>query len=195
MKRLILWPVGLVTSALVGLLCYGFVAKVPDNAALAMVDLVLFTIIYVLVNYGMLMEMRQQRLDTSIMRREDRELCFKRRKLDWIVNWAREVRKELLIPRLLQSDIVDRHNLKGALQSYAVENEEIIMTAKNFGEEFEGIVEKAAKDLWAYIEALKKPSHTTIDHNSYITGLNQSFGETLGSALKAEDDLVKTSIT
>lgn len=133
-------------------------------------------------------------LSTSILRREDRVLDFKRRQLDWIVNWAREVRKELLMPRAIQVYTGVLSNLFKQLQSYANESPIMIETAKIFGAEFEGIVEKAAKDLWAYIEALKKPTrHTTIDHNLYITELNQSFSNVMKSALKVESDLAKTS--
>lgn len=56
MKRPILWSVW-VTSALVGLLCYWLVVKAPDIEAMAMVVLVLVTTIYVIITYGIFLEM------------------------------------------------------------------------------------------------------------------------------------------
>lgn len=58
MKRPILWPVW-VASALVGLLCYVLVVKVPDIEAMAMVVLVLVTTMYVIITYGIFLEMRR----------------------------------------------------------------------------------------------------------------------------------------
>ena len=127
-------------------------------------------------------------LQTSTLRREDRELDFKRRKLDWIVNWARGVTRELLFP-IPRHEGIDPDNLKQRLQNY-VGQWIVTDTAKILGAEFEKIVEKAEKDILAYIKELEKPAP---DHKRYIMGLNQSFSNVLKSALKAEHDLVNKS--
>jgi len=147
--------------------------------------LVAFTMIYVMLIYKSISQ-------TSILRREDRELDFKLRKLDWIVNTAREIKKELLMPLPLtfQLDSTVKSTLIKELQSYAGEWIITIDTAKIFGDEFERIVEKAEKDLFAYIKELEKPAP---DHKRYIMGLNQSFSNVLKSALKVEHDLVNKS--
>lgn len=121
-------------------------------------------------------------LQDRSMRRENRELDFKRRQLDGIVNWAKEVRKELFMPRL--AELAD-FDLKAGLQNCALENEWAIMAAEVFGEEFQRIVEKAAKDLWAYVDALGKRSETTVD---YRKALNQSFNKVLESAFKLKSE-------
>ena len=78
--------------------------------------LVAFTMIYVMLIYKSISQ-------TSILRREDRELDFKLRKLDWIVNTAREIKKELLMPLPLtfQLDSTVKSTLIKELQSYAAE--------------------------------------------------------------------------
>jgi len=156
------------------------------------IALVAFTMVYVMLIYKSIS-------DTSISRQEDRILDFKLRKLDWIVNTARDIKKHLLGPLELTFPPLGtigvqvstiQATLTKELQRYMAEWVLTMNTAKIFGPEFEKIVEKAAKDLFAYIGALKKPGP---DHKLYITGLNKSFSNVLISALKVEDELVKTS--
>lgn len=162
--------------ALVFLLCFSLILKLPNVQAMATVALVAVTLIYVMLLYKSI-------LNTSSMRREDRVLDFKTRQMDKIVNWAKGVRTELFSPSGL--------NLRMRLQTCAIENEWLIITAGIFGEEFQKIVEKAAKDLWAYIDALKKPA---IDYEQYEREVPLSFSKVMESALKVEAELVETSL-
>lgn len=89
-------------------------------------------------------------LKTRQMREEDRVLDSRRRQLDEILNWAQNVRRELLLPR--GSDPMD-YERRLALESVGLGNDWAVMTAKTFGEDFQNIVRQATKDLQGYIAA------------------------------------------
>lgn len=118
--------------------------------------------------------------------RRNRGLDFKIRQLGKIVDWAKEARKELLmVEHFLSGDFKTR------LEICAIENDWVIMTAGIFGEEFKKIVGKAAKDLWAYIDALKPVMK---DRELYEREVPRSFNKVLASALKVEAELTETRL-
>lgn len=169
-----------VTVVFIAFLFVGIILLCPYN----MGAWTTFVLVVVTIRYVMLVH--KSISNTSILRREDRVLDFKRCQLGKIVNWAKGVRKELLMGENLL-----KLEFKTRLESCAVENEWVIKIAEIFGEEFQRIVEKAAKDLWVYINALKKP---VIDYEGYEREVPRSFSKVLESALKVEADLVKTSL-
>lgn len=167
------WPF----CAFTGLLSFMIITKDPYFQEWAALALVFVTMMYVMLLYKSI-------VNTSRMRREDRVLDFKIRQLDKIVNWAKEIKGKLLIPaKGLEWKSMEE------LGKSEIENEWVIKAAEVFGDEFRRIVEKAAKDLWAYMDQLREPTQTDFD---YRKALNQSFGKVLESALKVESEVVSS---
>ncbi len=92
-------------------------------------------------------------LQTRIMREEDRELDSKRHQLDEILNWAQEIRRELLLPRNYE---LGDYELRLAMENVAVGDEWTVMTAATFGEDFQKTVRQTTKNLRDYILALSQ---------------------------------------
>ena len=118
-------------------------------------------------------------LKAETARREDRELDFKRRQLDGILDWAQEVKKELLMPR--SSELAD-FELKNGLANCSIRNEWVIMTAQIFGQEFQGKVDQAARDIYAFLQARKE------DMVNYDKALRSSVNGVLEAAFKLKID-------
>lgn len=111
-------------------------------------------------------------IENRRMREEDKELAFKRRSLDGILTWAQEIRKQCLMPRPTE---LYEYELAQGLQTTSIQNRWVVMTAGIFGEDFQAKVDKAAKDLSAYIQALAplaQREQDTTSRNSLMQSLN-----------------------
>ena len=113
-------------------------------------------------------------MQTQRVREEDRELDYKRRQIDGILNWALEVRRKLLLPRNYE---LGDYELRRALENVAVGDEWTIMTAAIFGKDFQRTVRKTAKNLRDYILALSQTKE--------IKGRGDALTKSLTRVLKA----------
>ena len=126
---------------------------------------------------------------------EQRDLEFKRRSMDEVIQWAREVQKQFFIPS--ESAIPSLSLVRSRLYSLTVDTIAIVSAAVIFGQEFESKVKTLLEDVQRLADEISvfqddsSTEKTAEKLHSYITPFWQSAEQVLKLAyeLKVESKL------
>ncbi len=103
-------------------------------------------------------------IENRRLREEERDLDFKKRMLDDIMNWVKDVRQRVSEPRILGRESVSE--LKESLHVPGLEGEWSVEKAKAFGEGFADLVGKAnqnAFELYGILQEIEKGNEVSWD--------------------------------
>ena len=119
-------------------------------------------------------------LENRRMRTADKDLEFRRRSMDDVVKWVREIRRECLARRSHELGLFEQLI---ALESVQIDGAWIVDTAGIFGRKFKTNVTKLTKAIESYIVASK----------GYVGSVDVS-SKGMQSLLQSIDDVLKAAV-